>query len=486
MEIGLTFGDIEFCPFVFSFSSWPRCFSACCGFSTFSGLEGKGKKERNLVPYFSDFCFSQASFSATASAYLAAASVWLLVVSLSYSVVSAGFKVAAAASQLGCKQNVAAATFFAALLAAAHVFVFKSVLELGFALVIFVKLGGAFNIRVRAAAAAAWYAWSAAAIALMYMPSFVFGFFKVVVITLEELYDVWEGAAAFLVCCNKMTAAATVCPAFVAAAFWGSLVLVVDQVVVSVGILGVCAGVSWLCANGHVLGLRVLFRCDITSMSQRDVLEMFQDALACATPRVDGDAAMSGHRESLWLGNPNKSDGRRKEKEGKEEKESTDERVFIRSLNGRTHTLLLSPLDDVSTLPCLVEDLIHIPRHLWYVRTNGRPLPGPSLHHGLSRDDVLTVHARLAEGALPPRVPGEWFCKVCQWRVLAGESVLFFDEESEAMDTPHVVPPRERQCPGRVPAHWRSAGCTTERRPSPQGARKPNGLGNDKGAICLS
>ena len=59
-----------------------------------------------------------------------------------------------------------------------------------------------------------------------------------------------------------MTAAATMCAAFVAAAFLGSLVLVVGQVVVSVGILGVCAGVSWLSANGHVLGLRVLFRCD--------------------------------------------------------------------------------------------------------------------------------------------------------------------------------------------------------------------------------
>ena len=36
-------------------------------------------------------------------------------------------------------------------------------------------------------------------------------------------------------------------------------------------------------------------------------------------------------------------------------------------------------------------------------------------------------------------------------------------KESEAMNTPHVVPPRK---------------------PSRQGARKNNGLGNDKGAIA--
>ena len=120
-----------------------------------------------------------------------------------------------------------------------------------------------------------------------------------------------------------------------AAAFWGSLVLVVGQVVVSVGILGVCAGASWLCANGHVLGLRVLFRCDSTSMSQRVVLGIFHYALvlttvtprlsgstglvpptpsplddvaafskqcASATPRVDVNAAMSGPRESMGEG----------------------------------------------------------------------------------------------------------------------------------------------------------------------------------------
>ena len=125
------------------------------------------------------------------------------------------------------------------------------------------------------------------------------------------------------------------------------------------------------------------------------------------TPRVDVDVAMSGLQESLRLGNLNKSDGKRKEREGNREERKDPGRfpVFIRSLNGRTHTLLLSPHDDVSTILCLVEDQIHVPQHLWYVRTNGRPLPDPSLPHGLSRDDVLTVHSGLAGGALPPRVP---------------------------------------------------------------------------------
>ena len=58
----------------------------------------------------------------------------------------------------------------------------------------------------------------------MYMASSVFGFFLVVVISLGELYDLWEGAAAFLLCCNKMSAAATMCAAFVAATFSRSLV----------------------------------------------------------------------------------------------------------------------------------------------------------------------------------------------------------------------------------------------------------------------
>ena len=159
--------------------------------------------------------------------------------------------------------------------------------------------------------------------------------------------------------------------------FGGSLVLVVDQVVVSVGILGVCAGVSWLCANGHVLGLRVLFRCDITSMSQRGVLGCFEDALVLATmkprlsgstvlvpatpspldyvaafstqcasvtPRVDVDVAMSGPRESLWLGNLDKSDGRRKERrERREGKHRREERSWpysgVHPFSRWTHSL---------------------------------------------------------------------------------------------------------------------------------------------------
>ena len=120
-----------------------------------------------------------------------------------------------------------------------------------------------------------------------------------------------------------------------------------------------------------------------------------------------------GPWESLWLGNTNKSHGGRKEKEEEEEKESSEEKkdpgripVFIRSLTGRTLTLLLSPLDDVSTLLSLVEGLVHIPRHLWYVRANGKPLPDLFMPHGLSRDEVVTMHGRLAGGAPPPRVPG--------------------------------------------------------------------------------
>ena len=51
------------------------------------------------------------------------------------------------------------------------------------------------------------------------------------------------------------------------------------------------------------------------------------------------------------------------------------------------------------------------------------------------------------------------------------------------MNTPRVVPPRERQFLGRAPAQARSSGCPTERRPSPQGVRKQTG-GNDKGAVA--
>ena len=281
-----------------------------------------------------------------------------------------------------------------------------------------------------------------------------------------------------------------------------------------------------LLLGGHVLGLRVLFRCDITSMSQRGVRGLFEDALALAmmtprlsgstglvpttpsplvyiaafstqcanaTPWVDVDAVMSGLGESLWLENT-KSHGGRKEKEEEEEKESSKEKkdpgcipVFVRSLTGRTLKLLISPLDDVSTLLSMVEGLVHIPRHLRYFRANGKPLLDFFMPHGLLRDEVVTMHGRLAGGAPPPRVPGEWFCQVCHrggcW---PARSSCFRcgcpRKDSEAMSTPHVVPPRERQFLGRAPAQTRNSGCPTERRPSPQGARKQAAFGNDKGA----
>ena len=97
----------------------------------------------------------------------------------------------------------------------------------------------------------------------------------------------------------------------------------------------------------HVLGLRVLFRCDISSMSQRGVRRIFEDTLALAmitprlsgstglvpttpsplvyitafstqcasaTPRVDVDAVMSGLGESLWLENTKSHGGRKRRK----------------------------------------------------------------------------------------------------------------------------------------------------------------------------
>ena len=162
--------------------------------------------------------------------------------------------------------------------------------------------------------------------------------------------------------------------------------------------------------------------------------------------------------------------------------------MFVRSLTGRTLKLLTSPLDDVSTLLSMVEGLVHIPLHIWYARANGKPLPDLFMPHGLLRD-VVTMHGRLAGGAPPPRVPGEWFCQVCQrggcW---PARSSCFRcgrpRKDSEAMSTPHVVPPRERQFLGRAPAQTRNSGCPTERRPSPQGVRKQTGFGNDKGAIA--
>ena len=280
------------------------------------------------------------------------------------------------------------------------------------------------------------------------------------------------------------------------------------------------------CYDGLVLGLRVLCRCDITSMSQRGVRGLSDDSLALAmmtprlsgssglvpttlsplvyitafstqcasaTPRVDVDAVMTGLGESLWLENT-KSHGGRKEKEEEEGKESSKEKkdpgcipVFIRSLTGRTLKLLISPHDDVLTLLSMVEGLVHIPRHLWYVRANGKPLPDLSMPHGLLRDDVVTMHGRLAGGAPPPRVPGEWFCQVCQRGGCWPATSSCFRcgcprKDSEAMSTPHVEPPRERQFLGRAPAPARNSGCPTERRPSPQGVREQTGFGNDKGA----
>ena len=207
-------------------------------------------------------------------------------------------------------------------------------------------------------------------------------------------------------------------------------------------------------------------------------------------------AMLAGPLGNLWLGRIIERSEEKEEgdefrgKESTEKEESSDPvPVFIRSLNGRTHTLLLSPLDDVSTLLSRVEDKICVPQHLWYVRSNGRPLPGLSSPHGLSRDDVLTVHAGLAGGAPPPRVPGEWYCNVCQRGGCWPARMTCFRcgisrKDSDAVNTPQVVPPRERQFPGRAPAQERSAGCPTERKPPPQSARKNNGIGNDKAAIA--
>ena len=196
---------------------------------------------------------------------------------------------------------------------------------------------------------------------------------------------------------------------------------------------------------GHVLGLRIgrathsasSALCDrpgwplsphhlVTTMPSPLVyIAAFSTQCASATPRVDVDAAMSGPWESLWLENT-KSHGGRKEKEEEEGKESSKEKkdpgcipVFVRSLTGRTLKLL-------STLLSTVEGLVHIPQHLWYVTANGKPLPDLSMPHGLLRDDVVTMHGRLAGGAPPPRVPGGVVLPgVSAWRVLAGEIVLF-------------------------------------------------------------
>ena len=257
--------------------------------------------------------------------------------------------------------------------------------------------------------------------------------------------------------------------------------------------------------RGHVLGLRcweathgassaLCDRLVATTPSPLDVITAFGTRCASATPRVDVDAVMTGLGESLWLENMQSYQGGN-EKEEEERKEISTEKkdlgcvpVYIRSLTGRTLKLLISPHDDVLTLLSLIEGLVHIPRHLWYARANGKPLPDPSMPHGLLRDDIVTMHGRLAGGAPPPSVPGEWFCQVCQrggcWPV---RTSCFRcgrpRKECEAVNTPHVVPPRERQFPGRAPARVNTSGCPTERKASPQGARKQTG-GNDKAAVA--
>ena len=201
---------------------------------------------------------------------------------------------------------------------------------------------------------------------------------------------------------------------------------------------------------GHVLGLRIWEAthgassalCDrfgwpphclvATTPSPLDVITAFGTQCASATPRVDVDAVMTGLGESLWLENMQSHEGG-KEKEEEERKETSTEKkdlgcvpVYIRSLTGRTLKLLISPHDDVLTLLSLIEGFFHIPRHLWYARANGKPLPDLSMPHGLLRDDIVTMHGRLAGGAPPPRVPGGVVLPgVSAWRVLAGEIVLF-------------------------------------------------------------
>ena len=54
--------------------------------------------------------------------------------------------------------------------------------------------------------------------------------------------------------------------------------------------------------GGHVLGLRVLFRWDITSMSQRGVRGSFEDALALAmmTPRLSAALHVVAEFVEVW------------------------------------------------------------------------------------------------------------------------------------------------------------------------------------------
>ena len=249
--------------------------------------------------------------------------------------------------------------------------------------------------------------------------------------------------------------------------------------VFSVGMFGVWFGAG----HWHVLGLRIggathgassalcgRFGCPshrlvATTPSPLDVITAFSTQCASATPRVDVDAVMTGLGEILWLENMESHEGKN-EKEEEEGKECLKEKkdpgcfpVFIRSLTGCTVQLLISPHADVLTLLSMVEGLVHIPRHHWYVRANGKPLPDLSMPHGLLRDEWQVARSS---------------CFRCGC----------LRKDSEAMNTPRVVPPRERQFLGRAPpAQARSSVCPRERRPSPQGVRKPTG-GNDKGAVA--
>ena len=106
--------------------------------------------------------------------------------------------------------------------------------------------------------------------------------------------------------------------------------------------------------------------------------------------------------------------------------------------------------------------------------------------HGLLRDQVVTMHGRLAGGAPPPRVPGEWFCQVCQRGGSARSSCFRCGcprKDSEAMSTPCCAAARA-SVPWASPGQTRNSGCPTERRPSPQGVRKQAAFGNDKGAVA--
>ena len=108
---------------------------------------------------------------------------------------------------------------------------------------------------------------------------------------------------------------------------------------------------------------------------------------------------MTGLGESLWLENMESHEGKN-EQEEEEGKESLKEKkdpgcfpVFIRSLTGRTLKLLISPHADVLTLLSMVEGLVHIPRHHWYVRANGKPLPDFPCHMGFCEMMLLRCMA---------------------------------------------------------------------------------------------